>query len=106
MDYNQKAATMNSLFETMVNWNRALGCYQASNRGLNERLEIHQSDGGLSGVTGSGQTIEAAINDLWPRLTELPEGERIRIGSAESFLVWIEYCWNGSEFVEVERRGC
>jgi hypothetical protein len=70
------------------------------------------SDSVLSTVSGLGINASDAVADLWGKLTSLPEDGRIRVmhWSADFDVTtagkqWVEYHWNGEEFIEVERHG-
>jgi hypothetical protein len=67
--------------------------YASTDMGL-----VISGDGFMAGVSGRGETMDDAVNDLWKILTELPEGRYIVIYDKSGRH---KLRWDGSAFVEV-----
>ena len=106
MNLEQMLDILGRLFTVSTRWNPDLKCWQAGGKCIGENMNIRNNpyEQIVSPCLGSGPKVEDAVTDLWNKLTGLPEDGRVRV--SQYFHVWIEYHWNGKEFVEVQRQGC
>ena len=101
MNLEQMLDILGRLFTVSIRWNPDLKCWQADGTCIGESMNIRRSgvDQIVSSCFGSGPEVEDAVTDLWNQLTELPEDGRVRV--SQYFDVWIDYHWDGEQFVEV-----
>lgn len=106
MNLEQMLEILGRLFTVCIGWNPELNCFQVDGLSLTECMNIRNSSTEqiVRSCHGSGSDTKSAVTDLWNKLTTLPEDGRVRV--SQCFEIWVEYHWNGVEFVEVERRCC